>query len=218
MGAAAEHAEAAAAAPERELPAMRAGLGPAELAVGSAIAASPLAVLRLQRAIGNRATVRALQRDNTAPPAGATAPAAPKLLPRKDYVFVMEPPTTGSVFDLAEQYYKATQPGATIVDTKTSLGDIIDYLNASNTLAGNVYIVSHGAEDGTLFMGLATGDTTRSLTVDSLRQALSGTSLSSINTPAVDATTQIHIRGCDIGRTRPMLDLLKQVFGGSAVD
>ena len=143
--------------------------------------------------------------------------------PRRDYVFIMgaDPKKTNNPFyALAKRYFKAHLPAATMVEDQRSLDDLLGWLAVNVTAPiGDLYIVSHGNEDGTLAFGLDAGDKDGHMTVRELRDALhpasggSGklTSVASL----VDAQTKIHIKGCDIGRTQEMVELLDEAFGGA---
>jgi hypothetical protein len=143
--------------------------------------------------------------------------------PRKDFVFLMgkDPKGTGNpFFTMALKYFKAHIPTATFVDDKRNLADLLSWLS-SNVSApiGNIYIVSHGNEDGTLSFGLDSADTNGRMSVIELRDALhpsggGASSLPSVST-LIDAQTRIHIKGCDIGRTQEMVELIDEAFGGA---
>ena len=154
------------------------------------------------------------------PPAAAAAPAP---APRQDYVFIMgrDAPRSGNRFyTVAEQYFRAHLPNATFVTDIRNLHDLLDYV-ATNVRQpiGNLYIVSHANEDGTLAFGLDSADADAHLTVRELRDALHPTGGGASALPGVaaqiDAQTTIHIKGCDLGRTREMVELLDEAFGGT---
>jgi hypothetical protein len=191
---------------------------------GSKLIAHELAHVTQQQAVG---TV-ALQRQSAAAPAtaGATQPAqavAPSPPPpREDYVFIMGqdiPGSGNSFYQFAERFYRAQVPGATFVNHVTNLTDLLDYIarNASSPI-GNVYIVSHANEDGTLGFGLNSADPNGHLDLPELRDALhpgSGTSALTQVSAQIDGQTRIHIKGCDIGRTAGMVELIDEAFGGA---
>jgi len=147
----------------------------------------------------------------------------PAPVPRKDFVFIMgaDPKKTGNPFyTLAKQYFQAHLPHATMVEDKRTLEDLLKWIASHVTdPVGNLYIVSHGAEDGTLGFGLDGSSKDHRMTVLDLRAALHpsgglpGTlpSLGSV----IDAQTRIHIKGCDIGRTKEMVELIDEAFGGA---
>jgi hypothetical protein len=185
----------------------------------------------LQRTIGNRATAQLLrqprsqQEQQRQPPPPAKR--APPPAPRPDYVFIMgDDPrdrrgnATVGFYKVALEYWKVHLPGATFVTDKRDLDAVLTYLAGGSGPIGNVYLVSHANEDGTLAFGLEAVDTDHRLTVPELRDALhplSGTSrLTSIKS-RVDRQTRIHIKGCDIGRTKPMVELIDEAFGGAGV-
>ena len=198
-------------APERSEPDRKPG------PTGSA-AAVPAALL-LQRKLGNRATARLLQKRGPKQP-------PPPVTQRPDFVFIMgkDPPgrrgrpSPNPFFTVALQYWKAHLPTATFVTDKRDLDGVLTFLAAGSGPIGHIYIVSHANEDGTLSFGLDSLDTDRHLSVPELREALhpaTGKSRLSNVSKRVDSQTRIHIKGCDIGRTQPMIELIDEAFGGA---
>lgn len=167
---------------------------------------------------GGQAGGAAIRRQT--PPAGAPATTPPP--PRIDYVFIMgDIGTATSDFYLrAQAFYQARLPGAVFVTTERSLTGVLDYLAANvRTPAGSIYIVSHGNEDGTLAFGLTPTDADHHMDVGELRARLrpsagGSTGLADVRA-AVDSQTRIRIKGCDIGRTGEMMELLDESFGGA---
>lgn len=154
----------------------------------------------------------------SAAPASAVPPA-----PRKDYVFIMgaDRPGSGNPFYTeALRYYRAHVSQATFVTDQRSLADVLSYIHANiSGPIGNVYIVSHANEDGTLSFGLNSADQNAHVDVSELRNAIhpAGSSQSTLSDVSgqIDDQTRIHIKGCDIGRTQAMVELLDEAFGGS---
>jgi hypothetical protein len=187
---------------------------------GRGPAAGPLS---LQRTLGNRATAQLLRQ----PKDQGTRKQQPPPPPRPDYVFIMgaDPPHKRGVpdnpfYEAATAYWKAHLPQATVVTDKRDLDAVLTYLQGGTGPIGSVYIVSHANEDGTLAFSLEAIDHGTSLSVPKLREALhptSGKSLLSNVSKRVDSQTRIHIKGCDIGRTRPMVELIDEAFGGAGV-
>jgi hypothetical protein len=181
--------------------------------------------LSLQRAIGNRATARLL-RDTKKPDTTKKAPPAPPV-PRKDYVFIMgeDAPRRRGVrhdafFEAATEYWQVHLPTAKMITDKRNLDAVLTELQKDSGPIGQVIIVSHANEDGTLAFGVDALDNDGHMSVPELREALhpkSGTSLLSSVKNRVDGKTRIHIKGCDIGRTKQMIDLIDEAFGGAGV-
>jgi hypothetical protein len=152
-----------------------------------------------------------------------TAAASPQAPPRHDYVFIMgaDPKGTGNPFyTLAARYFRAHLPAAKMVEDQRSLTDLLNWIATNvNAPIGDLYIVSHGNEDGTLAFGLDAADKDAHLSVVELRKALhpSGGGASALGSVAgvVDSQTRIHIKGCDIGRTQEMVELIDEAFGGA---
>lgn len=152
--------------------------------------------------------------------AAHTLPAA-----RQDFVFIMGADaarTNNPFYTLATRYFRAHLPGATFVQDQRSLADLLNWISTHvPDPIGNLYIVSHGNEDGTLSFGLSSSASGGHMTVVDLRKALHPTgggpgTLKSVSS-VVDAQTKIHIKGCDIGRTQEMVELIDEAFGGAGV-
>lgn len=148
----------------------------------------------------------------------ATAPAPP----RQDLVFIMGADAAGTknhFFREALRFYRAHLPGAVFNTSERSLSGLLNFLgqNVHSPIA-NLYIVSHGNEDGTLTFALDETSGDDHLTVSDLRNALhpaTGTSTLPSVSAAIDSNTRIHIKGCNIGRTQEMVELLDEAFGGA---
>ena len=108
-------------------------------------------------------------------PATATSTAAPAVK-RPDFVFIMgaDPKGPNQFYKAAARYYRAHLPGATFVnDGHAILADLLTYIstNAPGPV-GNIYIVTHANEDGTVSFGLDAADKDKRLGVIELRGAL----------------------------------------------
>lgn len=160
-------------------------------------------------------------------PAQANQPAPASQLsppaPRQDFVFIMGEDRAGNpnkFYTAALGYYKTHLPNATFVTSIRNLSDLLDHLSA-NTKGpiGNLYIVSHANEDGTLSFGLDKPNEDKRTGVIELRDALhpkgGGKSALADVSSRIDAQTRIHIKGCDIGRTQQMVELIDEAFGGA---
>lgn len=140
--------------------------------------------------------------------------------PRQDYVFIMGTDKPGKTFYRdAQGFFKAHRPKATIVADKRSLSELLRYVaDKIKAPIGNLYLVSHANEDGTLMFGLDARDADGKLNATELRKALhpaDGSSALAQVGPQVDQYTVVRIKGCDLGRNGDMLDLLDEAFGGS---
>jgi hypothetical protein len=153
------------------------------------------------------------------PPAAQSTPA----VPRQDFVFIMgedRADNPNKFYTAALDYYKAHLPNATFVISIRNLSDLLDHLLANTkTPIGNLYIVSHANEDGTLSFGLDQPTQDKRMGVIELRNALhpkgGGKSTLADVSSRIDAQTRIHIKGCDIGRTQQMVELIDEAFGGA---
>ena len=164
--------------------------------------------------------------------AAPDAPAAPEV-PREDYVFIMgqDPPKTGNPFYTeARKFFTVHYPKATMVTTVRTLEGLLSHIETKIAKPiGNLYVVSHGNQDGTLSFGLNDADMKRdpnhptSIHGDSrlspmeVRNALhpaSGESLLPAVGDKIDAKTTIHIRGCDLGQNKEFVNLIDEAFGG----
>jgi len=154
-----------------------------------------------------------------APPVAASTPPAP----RQDFVFIMGEDSADNpnkFYTAALGYYKAHLPNATFVTSIRNLSDLLDHLLANTQgPVGNIYIVSHANEDGTLSFGLDKPNQSKRTGVIELRDALhqqgGGKSALADVSSRIDAQTRIHIKGCDIGRTQQMVELIDEAFGGA---
>lgn len=178
-------------------------------------------VLALQRAAGNRATRKLLR----VPLGGVIWDPrwvfeAVERAMRRHLVFIMGP-TSDAFYQVAERYWRAHLPNATFVLDRRSLHGVLEWIRSNlDEPAGDIYIVSHANEDGTLSFKLRDSDADDLLDVRELRDALrpsSGQSTLPQLTTQVDSRTRIHIKGCDIGRTQEMVELLDEAFNGLGV-
>jgi hypothetical protein len=143
----------------------------------------------------------------------------PKNAPRPDLVFIMgQDPGKDGFYHAAERFYRAHVPGATLVTNLRTLADVLTFISKQPGLLGDVYLVSHAAEDGTLAFNLDAADPTPHLRVQELRAALhptTGASHLADVSAQIDEQTKIRIKGCDIGRTQEMVELIDEAFGGA---
>lgn len=170
---------------------------------------------------GGARTLRPAKADEPAVDAPAQADATPEVQgpPRQDYVFIMGDVKKDTFYREANRYFRAHRPRATFVTDKRSLATVLDHIAGEITdPIGNLYLVSHANEDGTLSFGLDGDDKDKKLNVTELRKALhpaSGASALTRVGKQIDAHTVVRIKGCDIGRTKEMLELLDEAFGGA---
>jgi hypothetical protein len=205
---------------------------PAAAAAQAEAAAAAPRVLALQRSAGNRATAQLLRQPQVRErprvaeqPVRPVPPAQPQPVPRRDYVFLMGAvEARGSrnpFYRMALRYWRAHCPNATFVLDKRNMHDLLAYIR-DNVQApiGRLIIVSHANEDGTLSFGLNSSDRGGRLDVRELDSALhprvGATALPRLGNQ-IDAQTRIHIKGCDIGRTQQMVELVDESFGGLGV-
>lgn len=174
-------------------------------------------MLGLQRGVGNAAVARMLARepDGGAPPAPAgggagSAPAAPPL-PRVDFVFLMGDASSDVFFANARTFF---QGQGTIV-VADSLAAIMAEIGTSKNPIGKLIIVSHAHESGSLQFKIDANDPNNLLDFDELKKANADGTAPSVDATKVDKDTQIIIRGCNIGRSKLMLNELDKAFGGA---
>jgi len=200
--------------------------------LAAAVDAGAPRILALQRSAGNRATAALLRQPQvrarpraTAQPLRPVAPPQPQAVPRRDFVFLMgavEPRGSRNPFyRMALRYWRAHCPNATFVLDKRNLNDLLAHIrdNVRGPI-GRLIIVSHANEDGTLSFGLNRQDRGGRLDVRELDQALhprAGASALPRVGNQIDAQTRIHIKGCDIGRTQQMVELVDEAFSGLGV-
>ena len=185
-----------------------------------------------QQTAGNAAVTRYLQRDEgagaKAPGSGSSAP-PPKPVPatvppRKNYVFLMGDTKRDPFYNAANIYFTQNEKGAEIIRDKRTLADVIAHVNAGKDPALKIIIVSHANEEGNLGFSLdaadlkkdtAGGDHKPRTEFKELRDANAAGTLPTADVAKIDASTQVDIRGCNIGRSKLMLDALDRAFGGA---
>ena len=151
----------------------------------------------------------------------AANPPAQPAVPRDDYVFLMgaDAGPSNPFYKAAKTYYQSHLPGATMVEDIRNLRDLLLYIKTtSGGPLGNIYIISHANEDGTLSFGLNSDDGDKHLDFAELSAAFhpaSGQTTLTDVSAKIDAQTKIHIKGCDIGRSQAMVELIDEVFGGA---
>lgn len=145
-------------------------------------------------------------------PAPAVPPPPP---PRTDWVFLMG---ADAFYVAAKKFFQDHYPDAQIVSPRDrSLAGIFAELRKVASDAkpvGNLYIVSHANVDGTLSFGLTKKDRDSKTTFGELRNALVTSPQLFQLAGGIDANTQVHIKGCNIGRNLDMLGALDEAFGG----
>ena len=200
---------------------------PSHRPIGTGLGAAR-AVLGLQRAAGNSAVLHHLQRDETPTgtlPTGQTARRRSRRRSRrgKNYVFLVGDTKRDPFYVAAKVYFTEHEKSAEIVTSKHTLADIIAYVNAGTAPALKVIIVSHANEEGNLGFSLDAADLKRDTSrgdhkprteFKELRDANAAGGLPVADAAKIDASTQVDIRGCNIGRSTKMLDALDQAFGG----
>jgi hypothetical protein len=123
---------------------------------------------------------------------------------------------------VATRFFRARHPNATFVTNIRNLTALLNHLNRTfSTPLGNVFIVSHANEDGTLTFGLNAADRDGHLSVVELRNALHPASGRASTLPGVgnliDQHTRVRIKGCDLGRNQQVVELFDEAFGGAGV-
>jgi hypothetical protein len=151
-----------------------------------------------------------------APAAGETAP-----VQRTDIVFFMGSKDSKSnpFYKNARAYFKAHVKTDLTVDNDKyrSLAGVFTYLRGldSATKIGNIYLVSHANEDGTLSFGIDAADKDAHTSYGELKTAVKDRpELFALPVGMIDRQSVIHIKGCNIGRSTEMLNKLDEAFGG----
>lgn len=177
--------------------------------------------LVIQRPIAPEAGIRLPQIAPTTISVQRDSPKAnvPSPQPRQDFVFIMGKDTKSSnkFYTSAQKYFTANFPKANMVTTCHSLDAIFRWIrtvSSSSAPVGNLYIVSHANQDGTLSFPLEDGDKNQKIGYGDLKKSLKDKSALFKLSGEIDEKTIIHIKGCNIGRSKKMLDLLDQAFGG----
>jgi hypothetical protein len=182
--------------------------------------AGPERVLALQRTAGNRAVSAMLARDTPAgapPPASGGATAAPAA--RVNYIFLMG---KGDAFYSGAKTYLEKAYGQKAIE-KTTLAEVIEYVNAQGKPVGELLLVSHATEEGNLGFSLDAADKAgdkkkadgkQRMEFGELKKANEAGSLPQADVKLIDAQTKVIVKGCNIGRSQLMLDELDKAFGG----
>jgi len=179
-------------------------------------------IVALQRALGNRGMAQLLRprvlarapNDPVATP-DVGAPEAPAGKGRVDLVFIMGDHVNDDFYASAHQYYKKAYPKAKVITSVRTLADVIKTAGKSQAPIDNLFLVSHGNAEGTMFFKL-TGKSNHALIMyEELLDDLAGKSaLPTANTKVLDDKTTVRIKGCNVGRSTRMLNLLDRAFGG----
>ncbi len=169
-----------------------------------------------------------LQRDDKpgAPGGTSTAPrAVPATVPpRKNYVFLMGDGKRDPFYNAANVYFTQNEKGTEILRDKRTLAEVITYVNAGTSPALKIIIVLHANEEGNLGFSLDAadlkkdtggGDKKPRTELKELRDANASGSLPAADVAKIDASTQVDVRGCNVGRSKLMLDALDQALGGA---
>jgi hypothetical protein len=182
-------------------------------------------LLALQRSAGNRAVSSILARepDKTSPPTGATA------APRVNYVFLMG---SGDTFYTAAKAFLEPKYGAKAMVQASTLAGILEHVKTEGKPVGELLIVSHANEEGNLGFSLDAADAAADakkadgkprVQFDELKKAneegrMPGTEVTGADgtttVKLIDAQTKVIIKGCNIGRSKLMLNELDKAFGG----
>lgn len=180
-------------------------------------------LVALQRAIGNRGMASLLRsRMLTRSPNGPLAkpevggPEAPAGKGRIDLVFIMGDPAKDKFYGSAHQYYKKAYPKAKMITNVRTLEDVIKVADGSTAPINNLFLVSHGNAEGTMYFKL-TGKSQQGMILhETLLDDLSAAKsvLPVANTRVLDEQTTVRIKGCNVGRSTRMLNLLDRAFGG----
>lgn len=137
---------------------------------------------------------------------------------RQDVVYVMGA-QSDRFYSLATRFFRARIPNATFVLNLRNLSALLTHLTTTfNRPLGNIFIVSHANEDGTLSFSLDSSDTDNRLSAVELRNELNNaaTGISTLSTVGnqVDSRTRIRIKGCDLGRNQQIVELFDRAFNG----
>jgi Domain of unknown function (DUF4157) len=137
-----------------------------------------------------------------------------------DYVFIMgadNPKTNNRFYENAKIFFKNEYPKAVMVEDVRDLEGINQQINKGGKPVANLYIVSHAHEDGTLQFSLNSGDKTpRNIDYSELKDANKADSLTKPKEDLIGFWTNVVIRGCNLGRSKEMLNEVQSAFGGKA--
>ncbi|MEO6039425.1 MAG: DUF4157 domain-containing protein, partial [Saprospiraceae bacterium] len=131
---------------------------------------------------------------NPAVHAPATHPAAVPV-PRTDVFYLMGNAKKDGFYKAALRFYKPRFPNAVFKTEIRTLTGLLDDLSQTFTQPlGNIFIVSHANEDGTLSFGVNEGDKDKKTSVTDMRAALHPTGGGASSLPAVGNLIDEHTR------------------------
>ncbi|XHX78660.1 MAG: DUF4157 domain-containing protein [Stenomitos frigidus ULC029] len=137
-----------------------------------------------------------------------------------DYVFIMgvdNPKKNNPFYAEAKKFFKAEYSNAVMVEDVRTLEGINQRVNDGGKPVANLYIVSHANADGTLSFSLnSTDKTPGQVQYSEINEANKGNSLTKPGEKLVGFWTNVMLRGCNLGRSKKMLNELKSTFGGKA--
>jgi hypothetical protein len=163
--------------------------------------AGPERMLALQRTAGNRAVSAMIARDTppSAPPAASGGAAAAPAGPRVNYIFLMG---KGDAFYSGAKAYLEKAYGQKAIE-KTTLAEVIDYVNAQGKPVGQLLLVSHATEEGNLGFSLDAADKAgdkkkadgkERLEFGELKKANEAGSLPTADVKLIDAQTRVIVK------------------------
>lgn len=137
-----------------------------------------------------------------------------------DFVFLMgaDRPKSGNPFYReAKRFFETEYPKAIMVEDVRDLSGINKTINAEGKPVGNLYVVSHAHEDGTVQFSLDPNDKTpRQIDFAELKEANAQGSVTAPDPGLVGFWTHVQIRGCNLGRSQDFLEEMQTAFGGDA--
>jgi hypothetical protein len=136
-----------------------------------------------------------------------------------DYVFIMgtdNPKKKNPFYQEAKKFFKAEYPKAVMVEDVRNLEGINQRINDEGKPVANLYIVSHANQDGTLSFAINSADKSGSVDYQEIKEANAKGDVTKPQEDLVGFWTNVMIRGCNLGRSKEMLNEVKSAFGGKS--
>ena len=154
---------------------------------------------------------------------GINLDAKPKVVKRIDIAFIMgsdKPKSKNKFYTAAKKYFKVNLPGVELIDDPKirDLAAVFSYVRDRGDAVGNLYLISHAADDGTLSFPLKPGDKDKKVDYAELKKARkTSPELFELPKGVVDKSTTIRIKGCRLGQSARMLGEIGGAFGAGKV-
>ncbi|MGB3201793.1 MAG: hypothetical protein WBA99_12880 [Nodosilinea sp.] len=142
----------------------------------------------------------------------AEAPLGPR--PAVTFIMGEEPEDAANQFYSSARNFFDLNPAGTLVTNLRNLVQVRDYLNRHAPAAGpwgEINIVVHANEEGGMSIPVRAGG--NDIFPELLEQAIADGDILPLDNDQVDVRTQVRVRGCALGRSQEILELLSVALG-----